>query len=279
MSDGKLKFDEIGYWSEIKLDIIREYATAYSTILTKQTGFSHVYIDGFSGPGVHVSKATGEFIQGSPLNALAIQPPFTEHFLIDLDGDKIDHLRGRVGDRRDVHLLQGDCNQELLTTVFPQVQYEQYRRGLCLLDPYGLHLNWEVIETAGGMRTLDMFLNFPTHDINRNALWRDPDGASPEGMERMTKFWGDDSWREIAYQPSPQLGLFGEDKEKVENEVVARAFCDRLREVAGFKHVHEPMPMRNTRGAVVYYLMFASQKSVPIKIVNDIFKKYADRTG
>lgn len=27
-------FDEIGYWSEIKLDIIREYAQAYSTILS-----------------------------------------------------------------------------------------------------------------------------------------------------------------------------------------------------------------------------------------------------
>jgi len=30
----RLKLDEIGYWSEIKLDIIGEYAKAYSTILT-----------------------------------------------------------------------------------------------------------------------------------------------------------------------------------------------------------------------------------------------------
>jgi len=29
-----LKFDEIGYWSELKLDIVRKYAAAYSTILT-----------------------------------------------------------------------------------------------------------------------------------------------------------------------------------------------------------------------------------------------------
>jgi len=28
----KLQFDEIGYWSEIKLDIIKEYAAAYSTM-------------------------------------------------------------------------------------------------------------------------------------------------------------------------------------------------------------------------------------------------------
>ncbi len=29
----ELKYDEIGYWSEIKLDIIREYAAVYSKIL------------------------------------------------------------------------------------------------------------------------------------------------------------------------------------------------------------------------------------------------------
>jgi hypothetical protein len=32
----ELKFDEIGYWSELKLDIIRDYAVAYSTILAAQ---------------------------------------------------------------------------------------------------------------------------------------------------------------------------------------------------------------------------------------------------
>jgi hypothetical protein len=31
-----LKLDEIGRWSEVKLDIIREYAAAYSTILSAQ---------------------------------------------------------------------------------------------------------------------------------------------------------------------------------------------------------------------------------------------------
>jgi hypothetical protein len=30
------KYDEIGYWSEIKLDIIKEYASAYSRILSSQ---------------------------------------------------------------------------------------------------------------------------------------------------------------------------------------------------------------------------------------------------
>ena len=36
------KYDEIGYWSEVKLDIIREYAAAYSRILSSQESPSFI---------------------------------------------------------------------------------------------------------------------------------------------------------------------------------------------------------------------------------------------
>lgn len=65
----QLKLDEIGYWSEIKLDIIRDYAKAYSIIFSveKQSNFYHVYIDAFAGAGVHLSKTTGQEVEGSPV--------------------------------------------------------------------------------------------------------------------------------------------------------------------------------------------------------------------
>lgn len=74
MSKSELRFDSIGYWSEVKLDIVKEYAAAYSTILSarRRPSFHHVYIDAFAGPGLHLSKTSGEFVPGSPLNALAI---------------------------------------------------------------------------------------------------------------------------------------------------------------------------------------------------------------
>ena len=63
MRKGKnIKFDEIGYWSEVKLDIVKKYAAAYSTILASQGKFTHVYIDAFSGAGMHISKTTDEFV-------------------------------------------------------------------------------------------------------------------------------------------------------------------------------------------------------------------------
>lgn len=271
-----MNYDEIGYWSEIKLEIVKKYATAYSTILAAQTSppLHHVYIDAFAGAGVHLSKATGKFIPGSPLNALAVMPPFREYHLIDIDAERVEGLKKLVGERTDVQVHEGDCNKILLEKVFPRVQYKQYRRGLCLLDPYGLHLDWKVIETAGRMRSLDMFYSFQVADMNRNVLWRDPEGVGDAQKARMNASWGDETWRSIAYRTDTTL--FGEP-EKQSNEVVAEAFRKRLKEVAGFKRVPQPLPMRNSKGAIVYYLFFASQKDTAEHIVLGIFKKYERR--
>ena len=272
----QLQFDEIGYWSEIKLEILKEYATAYSAILTARENPSlfHAYIDAFAGAGRHLSKTSGELVPGSPLNALAVQPPFREYYLIDIDEERIEGLKELIGERPDVHVYPGDCNQILLKEVFPRVLFEDYRRGLCILDPYGLHLDWTLIQTAGQMRSIDMFLNFPVADINRNVLWHDPTNVSPQDIARMDRFWGDNSWRGIAYSGSGNLFGF---PEKEPNETVATAFRLRLGEVAKFNWVPQPIPMRNSKGAIVYYLFFASQKGVAANIVDDIFKKYGRR--
>ena len=273
-----LKFDAIGNWSEIKLEILRKYAAAYSTILAARTEpqLEHFYIDGFSGAGQHLSKSTGAAVEGSPTIALQIRPAFRRFFFIDLDGDKLEFLRDTIGDRSDVELLQGDCNRLLLERVFPQVAWDRYRRALCLLDPYGLQLDWEVIREAGQRRTIDLFLNFPVMDMNRNTLWREPERASEELRTRMTRFWGDQSWFEAAYTPSSQMGLFDEPETWIKrtNDEVAEAFRQRLLQVAGFAHVPRPLPMRNSRGAVVYYLFFASQRPVAGEIVRQIFDAY-----
>jgi len=99
-----VKFDEIGYWWEIKLDIVKDYASAYSRILAaqKKLRLHHVYIDAFAGAGVHISKTTREHISGSPINALLVQPPFREYHLIDIDRQKVELLRELVKNRSDV---------------------------------------------------------------------------------------------------------------------------------------------------------------------------------
>lgn len=267
-------FDQIGIWSEIKLEIIKKYSKAYSTILAKHN-LKHIYIDAFAGTGIHRSKTSGELIPGSPLNALETEPPFYEYHFIDKSEQKVEVLKDIAESKPNltVFVHHGDCNELLITEVFPRVRYEDFKRGLCFLDPYGLHLDWTVIKKAGEMKTFDIFINFPLLDMNRNVLLCDPKKAQQKEIEKMNRFWGDSSWREATY--SQQTDLFGQNFE-IKNNIkqLIKLFRLRLKENAGFPEVPEPIPMKNKQGGTLYYLFFASQVSVASKIARDLFKSY-----
>lgn len=261
---------EIGPWSELKLEIIRAYAAEYAKILSKQrTKFRYVYIDAFAGAGEHMSRTTGERIAGSPQVALGITPPFHEYYFIDIEDAKISRLLEIAKPRPNVHVVGGDCNAILLRDVFPKMRYEDYVRALCLIDPYGLHLDWKVIADASARNTIEIFLNFPLMDITRNVLLTDVAKIKPAQAERLTRFWGDESWRSTVYEPD----LFGHPL-KGRTEPLITAFQERLRAVAKFEFVPEPLPMRNSTNSVVYYLFFASHNETGAKIAGHLFDKY-----
>ena len=273
MTAAPFKFDEIGYWSELKLEIVEKYGSAYTTAF-KNTRLKKYYIDGLCGAGVHLSKKTATQVEGSPSRALKIVPPFDRYYFIDIDKEKTSYLQTICGNRSNVHIYTGDCT-EYLTELLPKIQFKNYERALCLLDPYGLHIDWEVMYLAGQSEAIDMFLNFPVMDMNRNAIWKNPEKVPLEGIERMTKFWGDESWKQAAYAESRQGSLFsGPEMVKQGNDEITAAFRQRLKKVAGFEFVPEPLAMRNSTNAVVYYLFFASQKPVAEKIITAIFSKY-----
>lgn len=275
--DNSFEYDEIGFWSEIKLEIVRKYAAAYTTILSKKPVIKkYIYIDAFAGAGTHISKATREFIPGSPLNALNVNPPFSEIHLIDLDGGKAAELRKLVGSRQNVFIYEEDANQTLLNKVFPRCRYENYARALCLLDPYALNVDFNVIQSAGKMKTIEIFYNFMIMDANMNVLKHDRDTVSDEQKLRMDKAWGDRTWENIAYYKQPTL--FGETVDKkFNNDAVAEGFRKRLETVAGFKYAPKPVPMRNKKGSTIYYLYFATQDETAAKIVDGMFENYRAR--
>ena len=105
MSD--VRYDEIGYWSEIKLDIVRNMRKRTPRFCRRKRGFASTSTSTPS-PGLASTSRSrrGEFVPGSPLNALNVQPPFSEYHFIDFDGDKADHLRQLVGDDPSVSCIQ-----------------------------------------------------------------------------------------------------------------------------------------------------------------------------
>jgi len=165
-----------------------------------------------------------------------------------------------------------------LTKVFPRSDYDQYKRALCLLDPYNIDLTWEVIEAAGKARSIEIFMNFMIMDINRNAMRRNPEKSVVSKVSQMTRLWGDETWRDAGYDMIPTL-FETEVPQKVSNERFAEAFRQRLIKKAGFKFVPKPMPMKTKNNSVIYYLFFASQKEAGMDIVNDIFNTYRIKQG
>lgn len=122
------------------------------------------------------------------------------------------------------------------------------------------------------MKSVEIFLNFPIMDINRAVLHPN---ASQKKLDQMTRFWGDQSWQSTAYRKD--AGLFDVQEIKVENFQLARLFRDRLREVAGFPFVPEPIAMRNTNHTALYYLFFAGPNETGAKIAREIFDRYRQK--
>jgi len=115
------KLDVVGYWTELKLNIIKEYAKAYANIMRKQSPIQHyAYIDAFAGAGTLKSKKSGEEIDGSSLMAIKIQPGFSHYHLIEMNPQRADRLRQLTEDRDDVTIYEGDCNSVLINEVFPR---------------------------------------------------------------------------------------------------------------------------------------------------------------
>ena len=276
-----LKLDKIGLWSEIKLEIIREYANAFTRIMKNQAWCrGYAYIDAFAGAGMHISRKTGEFVPGSSLNALQIDNPFTEYHFIDIDKVKAAALEELTREESNIKIYPEDCNDALLGKIFPCLKYESKKRALCVLDPYGLHLHWEAISEAAKLGTIEIFLNFPLMDMNRNVLHRDLLSVDPDQIERMNRFCGTEEWQQILYEENPQKPLFGDWRGSYRVKVVNGNIklgnwfkTERLERAAGFI-VPEPVLMRNSKGGPLYFLFFASHSPTGKRIVNDIFGKY-----
>ena len=69
--------------------------------------------------------------------------------------------------------------------VFPRAVYADYKRALCVLDPYNIDLSWDVVYRAGQMKSVEIFLNFMVMDMNMNVLLNDRAKADPKQVAQI----------------------------------------------------------------------------------------------
>lgn len=298
MSD-QVQRDHGGEWTRLKLDCLEGYLNSYVKVL-KNTNFSRIYIDAFSGTGepyqiggqsnygrlegLEFEAPQVEFFHGSVRRALSIPEGFNRFYLIESRKKNVAKLTELKGEPehagRDIKIVSGDANTELLRIC----KRENWRgsRAVLFLDPFGCQVDWTTIEAVAATRAIDMWYLFPSSALNR-LLKRE--GEIPEDWQRcLDRCLGTPTWRDAFFTDIPTIDLFNphgiERKKTASIKMVEDFFIKRLKET--FHSACDTcLPIENMRGSQIFSLLFACgnpKGSVPaLKIARHLIEVWAPK--
>lgn len=266
-----------GAWTQEKLQILRDYLDFYTTALKDQP-FRLAYIDVFAGSGkIEIgSKIEGQlgfesehFMRGSAELALRIKDkPFDELIFIEKDSDhcrKLEQLKSEFS-ARSMKIEQAEANLYLQEFEFDRRRW----RGVIFLDPFATQVEWSTIVKIAKLRALDMWLLFPVSALQRMLpSSRIPDDISPGWSNRLTRVYGDDSWRNL-YQKTPQMGLFdGHSGNFRERGVqgLTNIFKGNLKRLFGKRFLEKSRTLKNSRGSPLFEFIFCVGSDSPTAIL------------
>lgn len=287
----------VGPWAPEKLEILRKYLEAYTTILKEQSKWckGYYYIDALAGGGrAPLRSAQGknlsaenpqlellgytassqdeqQFVEGSPRVALGISNPFTRYLFIDNQENRVrqlEELKKDYADTRRISVLTGDANEILAASVVHNSKIDwKIARAVVFLDPFGLQVPWHTLELLASTGAIEVIVNFPVGMALQRLLQRDGK-ISPERQDLLDEYLGSPEWRSVIYEPQPTL--FGMETHKADDsgEKLAQWYADRMKSLFGFGS--SPRLIRNAHGGHLYYLIFAGPNKTGAKIAEDV---------
>jgi three-Cys-motif partner protein len=280
----------VGPWARQKLDGLEAYLHGYTLALSKQP-FELVYIDAFAGAGRskirtawdgaddadlllqddEFDRSEVQFVEGSPRRALGIKHPFNRYYFFDMDAGRatlLQDLRREYPGRR-IEVVAGDANA-LIQDLIPRVA-RQNIKGVAFLDPYGPHLDWGTVAVLGQTKKFEVIINFPLGMAINRLITRA--GDIPDGWRAgLNGCFGDTTWESLVYDE--RTDLFGATIRHKVDDAAKRLldhYVGRLRTLFGY--VATPRVVRNTRGAPIYYMLWAGPHPLGQKIANHILEK------
>lgn len=281
-------------WTQDKLERVRKYLVAYSTIMRKRR-YLYAYVDGFAGTGYHELKKEVDaggpslfpeedepeieaFLDGSARIALQVEPRFTDYIFIEKSPKKaaeLQKLKDEFPDKAgDIAIETREANAYL--QAFCKQSWKSHRAVL-FIDPFGMQLTWKTVEAVGGTKAIDTWILFPVSAVNRLLK---KDGNIPAGWrKRLDIMFGEPDWFDVFFPKRPG-GLFDADPDErvkaADMKVIGKYFNQRL--ASAFAGVApNPYTLRNSRGAPLFLLCFAAAnpQAAPtaIKIAQDILRR------
>lgn len=268
-----------GRWTEEKLKRLQKYLAAYTIIFNnneRARKLHFMYVDAFAGTGSFQkpqSYVTGqadifsddvteveEFLKGSARIALEIDPPFREYIFVERNPEyaqQLQQLKDEFAGHK-IQIVNEDANSYLLRWC--ESTNWKTARAVVFLDPYGMEVEWNVIEALARTEAVDLWYLFPLGIGVNRLLTRS--GPPPEPWaERLTRIFGTEDWRDAFYRSHQMLTLFGDDETQLKKDAdfhdILRFFVQRLETV--FEAVApNPLILRNSRNNPLYALCFAA---------------------
>jgi len=226
-----------GNWTEEKLKRLKKYLLEYTKIFAKSSKaryFHTIYVDAFAGTGYRdISKSgnihdimfpelaeedTQEFLKGSASIALEIEPPFNEYLFIESDPEKSEELQKlkskfpHLADR--IKIETKDANKYLRQWC-DETNWNRFR-AVVFLDPYGMQVEWSLIEAIAHTKAIDLWLLFPLGvAINRMLTRNEP--PPPAWEQALTRILGTHEWKKTFYPSRKIQTLFGEEEMQVKD--------------------------------------------------------------
>ncbi|MCT3788232.1 three-Cys-motif partner protein TcmP [Elizabethkingia anophelis] len=279
-----------GNWSENKIEILVEYASAYLTIMRKYAdkyNWQLLYFDGFAGSG-HIKNDDDKesLILGAATRILEINEPrsFDIYYFVEKDlefADLLHKVTIEAFPNKKIYIANNDCNEKIESlSKFLSTKSGKKFKALAYIDPYGMQLNWKSLETLE-KHSVDVWILVPT-GMGVNRLLKKDGNISDAWLSRLETFLGmkKESILPYFYQEKIIYTLFGEEtkisKEDNAIEKSAQLYEDRLKSL--FKFVSKPYILKNKMNSIMFHLFMASNNKHAVKIADDITKKYNNGT-
>lgn len=277
---------EVGPWAKEKLAALGRYLDYYTTYLKKTPYWRKIYFDAYAGGGrAVVRKAQAEasdpkqvvlfdapapidaeereLIDGSPRVALGIPNPFDRYVFVDPNPTRIAELRilqQEAGKQVDVLELTAAAGVDWL---LDQRISKKTHRGVAFLDPFGAKLDWDSVEKLARTGLFEVFVNFALNMAIVRMLTNSAD-LPPAWSDRLDCYFGGREWFDEVYHR--REGLFGTGTLEKRADYMERLLeLYRAKLKKAFGHVSRPRLIRNTRGAPLYYLVWAGPHPAGLK--------------
>ena len=194
--------DKHDLWSTKKLIALLYYIRPYVQIMRKNNFKKLHYVDLFAGSGL--LKIMGKIMPGTPLITLLRTKDlvkkkknlyFDEIHLSDNNAHYMESLQTRTlklstGIPSKIELNNREFApsvDKIFTGINPKFENSKDDCYLVVLDPYGFQVDWSHLEKILKSGAVDLFLTFPTSNINWNQHMK-------QSHKSLTLMFGNEKW-------------------------------------------------------------------------------------